>query len=136
VPDVMLAQYQQNKHSNRGVKYFLNTLITYRYNLAKVCNIWKNPKSGKSVYIGSENIVSSHNNLSRNMIKVGFQGICGSNSEIAAENLTRKMGLSNVEFVGLVTSKAVIEALEKGLIDYGVLATKNSIGGEVKDNLS
>ena len=70
------------------------------------------------------------------MIKVGFQGICGSNSEIAAENLTQKMGLSNVEFVGLVTSKAVIEALEKGLIDYGVLATKNSIGGEVKDNLS
>ncbi len=65
------------------------------------------------------------------MIRVGYQGMEGSNSELAAEGLVNKLGLSDVEYVPLLTSEKVKKALVDGIIHYGVVATKNLNAGEV-----
>ena len=41
------------------------------------------------------------------MIKIGYQGIEGSNAEQAARDLVKKLSLQDVEFVPLVDSKPV-----------------------------
>ena len=68
-------------------------------------------------------------------IKIGYQGMEGSNSERAAKEMAQKRGLAAVEYVPLISSKGVIDALENGTIDYGVVATKNSQGGEVLESM-
>lgn len=70
-----------------------------------------------------------------NIMKIGYQGISGSNSETAAIEMANKNQFVDVEYVPLTTSHRVIEALQKNLIDYGVVATKNSIGGEVDETM-
>lgn len=60
----------------------------------------------------------------------------GSNSEAAAIRMAEANRFAEVEYVPLVSSKGVIDALEKGLVDYGVVATKNSIGGEVLESMA
>lgn len=69
------------------------------------------------------------------MIKIGYQGISGSNSEAAAIKMAEANDIIVDEFIPLISSKGVIDALEKGLVDYGVVATKNSIGGEVLESM-
>ncbi len=65
------------------------------------------------------------------MSKVGYQGMFGSNSHIAAQKLASAFLSSEVEFVPLVTSKNVVNALKNNEIDYGVLAVNNNVAGEV-----
>lgn len=65
------------------------------------------------------------------MIKVGYQGIELSNSEMAAMDIVRLLGLGDVEFVPLVASPEVVDALAQGQVDYGVLAYENNLGGQV-----
>lgn len=69
------------------------------------------------------------------MIRIGYQGVSGSNSEAAAIRMAENNRFADVEYVPLVSSRGVIDALEKGLVDYGVVATKNSIGGEVLESM-
>jgi prephenate dehydratase len=69
------------------------------------------------------------------MIRIGYQGVSGSNSEIAAMKMAESNAFADVTYVPLVSSKGVIDALEKGQVDYGVVATKNSIGGEVLESM-
>ena len=66
-------------------------------------------------------------------IKVGYQGMEGSNSEAASKEFIDKLKLTNVELIPLVTSGNVIDKLTKGEIDYGVMAVENSIGGVVEE---
>ena len=65
------------------------------------------------------------------MEKIGYQGIQGSNSEEAAKQFAQKLQIENVEYVPLISSKNVIENLQQGNIDYGVVAIRNSYAGEV-----
>ena len=67
------------------------------------------------------------------MTKIGYQGIAGSNSHVAAKNMAMACSLNNPEFVPLVTSENVIQSLKQKTIDYGVVATRNSIGGRVEE---
>ena len=67
------------------------------------------------------------------MIRVGYQGIEGSNSEEAARKIAKQLKLSEYELIPLVTSKTVIDKLKRNEIDYGVVATKNSLGGTVQE---
>ena len=67
------------------------------------------------------------------MIKIGYQGEIGSNSEEAAKTFVSKLNLTNVTLVPLISSKNVIEQLKSGIINYGVVATENSIAGKVKE---
>ncbi|MBR3049160.1 MAG: hypothetical protein IKG58_01200 [Bacilli bacterium] len=64
-------------------------------------------------------------------IKIGYQGIKNSYSYEAALKLSKKF--NNVELIGLTTSKNVIDKLKNQEIDYGVVAIKNSIAGEVEE---
>ncbi len=64
-------------------------------------------------------------------MRIGYQGMIGSNSEEAAKIMVNRLGFNDVEFVPLVTSKNVIGELKRGEIDYGVVAIKNSLGGTV-----
>ncbi len=65
------------------------------------------------------------------MIKIGYQGIEGSNAQQAAKDLVEKLGLRDVEYVPLVDSPHVIKSMKTGETDYGVCAVYNSAAGMV-----
>ncbi len=67
------------------------------------------------------------------MIKMGYQGIEGSNAEQAAHELVQKLNLKDVEFVPLMDSPHVIRAMKTGEVDYGVCAMYNSVAGMVME---
>ncbi|WP_430974233.1 prephenate dehydratase [Sunxiuqinia rutila] len=67
------------------------------------------------------------------MIKIGYQGMAGSNSERAAKKIAEKLNLTDVELIPLISSKSVIGMLKRNEITYGVVAVKNSIGGIVEE---
>ncbi|MGL5259919.1 MAG: prephenate dehydratase [Lachnospiraceae bacterium] len=67
------------------------------------------------------------------MLRIGYQGAIGSNSEEAARQIAERLQMEQVEFVPLINSKPVINALLEGTIDYAVVATKNSVAGIVKE---
>lgn len=67
------------------------------------------------------------------MVRIGYQGDIGSNSEEAAKNIAKTLGLTDVEFVPLINSKRVIEELKAKNIDYGVVASLNSTTGVVEE---
>lgn len=63
--------------------------------------------------------------------RIGYQGIPGSNSLAAAKKMAVRLGWDDVEYVPLVTSKGVVDALKTGDTDYGVMAYNNHIAGTV-----
>ena len=67
------------------------------------------------------------------MEKVGYMGIPGSFSEIAAEKLLEQANWTDKELVPLVCAKNILEELQKGTITYGVLGVKNSSAGPVSE---
>lgn len=67
------------------------------------------------------------------MDKVGYMGIPGSFSEIAADRLLEQAGLTDAELVPLVCAKNILEALQEGSISYGVLGVENSTAGPVTE---
>ena len=64
-------------------------------------------------------------------MRIGYQGIEGSFSEIAAEKLIEKENFTNFNLIPMASSENVCKALEVGDIEFGVVAIENSIGGEV-----
>ena len=73
--------------------------------------------------------------IKMNKIRIGFQGDIGSNSEEAAKQFVNKSGLVNADFIPLISSKNVIMHLKTDLIDYGVVAVRNSTAGIVYETL-
>lgn len=67
------------------------------------------------------------------MDKVGYMGIPGSFSEVAAKELLRQAGMQGAELVPLVCAKNILEALKEGAIQYGVLGVENSTAGLVSE---
>ena len=72
---------------------------------------------------------STENKLNR----IGYQGIPGSNSEVAAELFVQRFAMEPATLVPLVTSNNVVQALREGSIDYGVMAVYNNIAGDVAE---
>ena len=62
-------------------------------------------------------------------MKIGYQGIQGSNSEASARSMAKRLGWTGVEYVPLVHSRGVVNALLSGEVDYGVMATLNHVAG-------
>ena len=58
-------------------------------------------------------------------MKIGYQGIEGSNSEASAKSMAKRLGWTDVEYVPLIHSRGVVEALLSGEVDCGVMATLN-----------
>lgn len=71
---------------------------------------------------------------SENM-KIGYQGIEGSNSQAAAANIAARLEWTDVEYVPLIHSKGVVDALKSGEVDYGVMASLNHRAGEVLETV-
>lgn len=67
------------------------------------------------------------------LIKIGYQGDAGSNSEAASAGFAVTQGMKNVEYVPLVNSKNVVDAVMAGKVDYGVMASRNHIAGYVRE---
>ncbi len=68
------------------------------------------------------------------MRRVGYQGMEGSNSLASAKNMTASLGWEDVEYVPLITSRGVVDALKAGEVEYGVMAVNNRIAGRVKES--
>lgn len=64
-------------------------------------------------------------------MKIGYQGIEGSNSEASAKTMAARLGWAEVEYVPLVHSQGVVDALKSGAVDCGVMATLNHVAGVV-----
>ncbi len=67
------------------------------------------------------------------MDKVGYMGVPGSFSEVAAEELLKQAGLTDAELVPLVCSQNILDALRAGEIAYGVLGVTNTTAGPVTE---
>lgn len=65
--------------------------------------------------------------------RIGYQGIPGSNAETASESFVQRFAMEPATLVPLVTSKDVVQALREGSIDYGVMAVRNKIAGDVAE---
>ena len=65
------------------------------------------------------------------MMKIGYQGIEGSNSEASARSMAARLGWTDVEYVPLVHSQGVVSAIKAGAVDCGVMATLNHVAGVV-----
>lgn len=64
-------------------------------------------------------------------MKIAYQGIEGSFSELAAIRLAEQNGLVDYELLPVITSENVCQSVENGIAAYGVVAIENSIGGPV-----
>lgn len=69
------------------------------------------------------------------MIRIGYQGIYNSNSEEAAKQFVKKQGFKEYILLPLVSSFNVLDNVEMGNIDYGVIAYKNNTGGKVVESV-
>ena len=68
-------------------------------------------------------------------INIGIQGGKGSFSEEATEIFTKNHGVNNFEISYLISSKAVLKAIESGSVDYGIFAMENAQGGIVIESV-
>lgn len=66
-------------------------------------------------------------------IKIGYQGMEGSNALAAAQEMCGQLALKDVIYIPLITSAGVTKALLNGEVQYGVMATRNVIAGEVEE---
>lgn len=69
-------------------------------------------------------------------VSIGYQGLEGSFSEMAARKMAKDCGLADVNFVPLKTAEDVILNLQRKVIDYALVATRNSIGGNVEETMN
>ncbi len=68
-------------------------------------------------------------------IRIGIQGAQGSFSEEAAEEFCRRQGVDDYEPVYLITSARVLQAIEEGDVEYGIMAMENAQGGVVIESV-
>lgn len=73
--------------------------------------------------------------VSQNKIIFGIQGGVGSFNHEALLSYVKENKIKNFEIKYLYTSKKVLDQLHKGNIDYGLMATHNSVGGIVTETL-
>ncbi len=65
------------------------------------------------------------------MVRIAYQGIPGSNSEAASAIFANNQGFAEAKYIPAVHSRGVVELLQRGEADYGVMATRNLIAGSV-----
>lgn len=66
-------------------------------------------------------------------MKIAYQGIEGSFAEMAAKDLAENERFAEYTLVPMEDSESVCKALDGDVVDYGVVALENSIGGEVTE---
>jgi len=68
------------------------------------------------------------------MILIAYQGIKGSNSEEAARQLAEKNQFKEYTLLPLVSSFNVLDSVQTGIVNYGVVAVSNNTGGMVRES--
>ena len=68
------------------------------------------------------------------MFRVGYMGIPFSNTEAMAKELCAQEGME-YELIPLMSAAGVMDALEKGEADLGVLAVENAFAGPVMESV-
>ena len=68
------------------------------------------------------------------MSRVGYMGIPFSNTEAMAKELCSAEGPEGYELVPLMSAAGVMDALEGGSVEYGVLAVENAFAGTVEES--
>ena len=68
-------------------------------------------------------------------MKIGIQGGRGSFSEQAAQTFAANHGIDDIEVIYLISSRAVLEGVESGNVEYGVIAMENAQGGVVIESV-
>ncbi len=71
----------------------------------------------------------------RARMRVGIQGAQGSFSEEAAQPFCDRHGIDDYELVYLITSARVLQAIDDGEVDYGIMAMENAQGGVVIESI-
>lgn len=66
-------------------------------------------------------------------INVAYQGVIGSNNEVAAKQFAQTQPLTNVNYIEGLCSQGVVDALLSGRATYGVVATYNNLVGDVRE---
>ena len=66
-------------------------------------------------------------------MRIAYQGIPGSNSEAIAAVFALNLDIPSPQYLPAVHSAGVIQMLRDGKADYGVMATRNLIAGEVAE---
>ncbi len=71
-------------------------------------------------------------------IKIGYQGIAGAYSEMAALHFVKKSELENlkenIEYIGLETFEDIFEKVESEDLVFGVVPIENSLAGSIYKN--
>ncbi len=67
------------------------------------------------------------------MSKVGYMGIAGSFSEVAARELILRTDMADAELLPMVCAQNILDALRAGEADYGVLGVTNTTAGPVSE---
>ncbi|MCD8018904.1 MAG: hypothetical protein LUF92_04770 [Clostridiales bacterium] len=67
------------------------------------------------------------------MYIIGYMGIEGSFSDIAAEKLVAETGIRDAKCIPMTSAKNILQALQNGEITHGVLAVRNSSVGPVSE---
>lgn len=88
-----------------------------------------------------DSLAATMRNISN--IRIGYQGDVGSNAEAAARHMAKSCAAvadslspienASLELVPLISSAEVVKALDEGCVQFGVMAVRNSIGGEVAE---
>lgn len=64
---------------------------------------------------------------------IGYQGITGSNSEIAGKEFIHLLNIKEFKLVPLIGSEQVVTAILNKEVDFGVMAIHNTLGGIVRE---
>ena len=67
--------------------------------------------------------------------RIGIQGGKGSFSEEAAKVFAKTHGLKDFEITYLISSNAVLEGIETGVVKFGIFAMENAQGGVVIESV-
>ena len=67
-------------------------------------------------------------------MRIAYQGIPGSNSEAVSVVFAQNQGFIAPTYIPAVHSQGVIELLERGEAEYGVMATRNLMAGTVEES--
>lgn len=66
--------------------------------------------------------------------KIGYQGISGAYSEMAAESFVKKSSLKNTEYIGYKSFDEIFANVENAHLLYGVVPVENSLAGSIHRN--
>lgn len=64
---------------------------------------------------------------------IAYQGVSGSNNEVAAKEFAKTMDLGEISYIEGVSSQGVVDSLQKKEAQYGVTATYNNLVGDVRE---